>query len=89
MSRQERDPIWDALKEHSKSKFNADRKGFMADAVKKDDGNWTKHTEYHWSRTVDGHRLDYWPSRKKYQYKGRIKRGDVMKVIKLASAGNG
>jgi len=58
----DRDPIWDALKEHSKSKFDADRERFMAQAIEHDDGGWTKHTEYHWSRTVGGKRLDYWPT---------------------------
>ena len=71
----ERDPIWDALKEHSRAKFDADRARFLADAKSADDGGWTKHTEYHWSRIVDGHRLDYWPSRKKYRFKGKTRRG--------------
>ena len=80
----DRNPIWDAMKEHSKDKFNRDRAAFMAKAIKEDDGGWIKHTEYHWSRTVAGERLDYWPSRKKYQYKGKVKRGDVMKIVRGA-----
>lgn len=78
-----RDPIWDDLKEYSKAKFDADRKRFMEDASNEDDGGWTKHTEYHWSRTVAGHRLDYWPSRRKYAYRGKVRRGDVMKVVRV------
>lgn len=72
-----RDEIWDALKEHSKSKFDADRARFLEEAKdpRNNDGGWTKHTEYHWSRMVDGHRLDYWPSRKKWQYRGKVRRG--------------
>lgn len=77
-----RDPIWDALKKHSKGKFDADRAKFLADAQQDDDGGWTKHTPYHWSRILNGHRLDYWPSRKKYQYRGKVKRGDVNALIK-------
>lgn len=77
----DRDPIWDALKTRSKEKFDADRARFMADAIGADDGGWTKHTDYHWSRTVAGHRLDYWPSRKKYQFKGIVLRGNVMAFI--------
>lgn len=77
-----RDPIWDALKERSKSKFDADRERFMAQAVEQDDGCWTKHTQHHWSRTVGGKRLDYWPSRKKWQYEGRVQRGDVQAFIR-------
>ena len=78
----DRDPIWDAMKSHFKEKFDSDRNRFMADAIAKDDGGWNKHTEYHWSRTVAGRRLDYWPSRKKWQYQGRVMRGNVLAFIK-------
>jgi hypothetical protein len=81
----ERDPVWDALKERSKQKFDADRARFMAKAQADDDGGWTKHTDWHWSRMVDGHRLDYWPSRKKFQYQGRVMRGDVMRIVRRSS----
>jgi hypothetical protein len=77
-----RDPIWDAMKQHSREKFNADRARFLAQAQTDDDGGWTKHTEYHWSRCVNGERLDYWPSRKKFQWRGKVQRGDVMKIVK-------
>ena len=80
----DRDPIWDALKAHSKEKFNADRAAFMAQATANDDGKWTKHTEHHWSRHVSGDRLDYWPSRKKFQFRGRVQRGDVLAFIAKA-----
>lgn len=78
----DRDPVWDAIKEHAKSKFDADRAKFLGEAQANNDGNWTIHTEYHWSRTVAGERLDYWPSRKKWQFKGSISRGDVQRFIK-------
>lgn len=77
----DRDPIWDALKAHKQGKFDADRARFLAQAQADDDGGWTKHTQYHWSRIVAGQRLDYWPSRKKWQYAGRVQRGDVRKFI--------
>ena len=67
--------FWQALKERAKKKFDDDRKNFMTQALLDDDGGWTKHTQWHWSRIVDGQRLDYWPSRKKFQYKGTIHRG--------------
>lgn len=35
-----------------------------------DSSGWTVHTEHHWSRDLNGSRLDYWPSRNKFQYKG-------------------
>lgn len=78
-----RDPIWDALKEHSRDKFNADRAQFMAEAHERNDGGWTIHTDTHWSRMVAGHRLDFWPSRKKFQYRGKVRRGDVFKFIAI------
>jgi hypothetical protein len=77
----DRDPLWDALKQHSQEKFNADRARFMAQAQAADDGQWVKHTPHHWSRTVAGQRLDYWPSRKKWQFAGRVQRGDVQQFI--------
>ena len=70
----ERDPIWDDLKRHSKDKFDADRAEFMKDAEDSDDGGWTKHTEHHWSRKINGENLDYWPTRKKYQWRGKVRR---------------
>ena len=76
-----RDEFWDALKAHKKEKFDADRAAFLTKAVADDDGKWTKHTDFHWSRTVAGKRLDYWPSRKKFQYNGKVMRGDVYKFI--------
>ena len=78
--------IWSALKEHKKAKFDADRERFLKEANANNDGGWTIHTDYHWSRTVSGQRLDYWPSRKKWQYKGRISRGDVQQFIKKLEA---
>lgn len=46
-----------------------------------DPTGWTQHTEHHWSRTLDGKRLDYWPSRNKFQYEGRVMAGDVRAFI--------
>jgi hypothetical protein len=77
-----RDPIWDALKSHSKEKFDSDRATFLKQAQSDDDGGWTKHTEFHWSRMIGGERLDYWPSRKKFQWRGKVQRGDVMKIVR-------
>jgi hypothetical protein len=83
-----RDPIYDATKQHFKEKFDADRARFMAEAVAADDGGWTKHNEHHWSRDVQGHRLDYWPSRKKFQFKGKVRRGDVMAIVRMTASRN-
>jgi len=42
---------------------------------------WLKHTDYHWSRFLNGERLDYWPSRNKWQYQGRVMCGRVEDFI--------
>ena len=76
------DGFWAALKAYKKEKFDADRKRFLAAAESVDDGGWTKHTEFHWSRMVNGERLDYWPSRKKFQYRGKVMRGNVNRILK-------
>jgi hypothetical protein len=78
-----RDEIYDIMKEHSKSKFDGDRSRFLVGAINKDDGKWTKHTQFHWSRMVAGKKLDYWPSRRKFQYDGTVRRGDVLKFLNL------
>lgn len=85
-----RDPIYDVMKSHSKKKFDEDRKRFLEEAKDSsvNDGGWTIHTEFHWSRMLDGHRLDYWPSRKKFRYRGKVRRGDVNKLI-AAKGGKG
>lgn len=77
--------IWQDLKACKKAKFDADRARFLADAQAADDGGWTKHTQWHWSRVVNGERLDYWPSRKKYMFRGKVKRGNVMQIVKHAA----
>lgn len=50
-------------------------------AEKSMDG-WTVHTQFHWSRTLNGSRLDYWPSRNKFQYNGWVMVGDVAGFIR-------
>ena len=46
-----------------------------------DPTGWTIHTEHHWSRTLNGKRLDYWPSRNKFQWQGKVMTGDVLTFI--------
>lgn len=43
---------------------------------------WHLHTEWHWSRSLNGERLDYWPSKRKFRYKGETMTGDVEGFIK-------
>ena len=74
---------FEAIKSYTKDKFDSDRKRFLSDAILSDDGQWLKHSEFHWSRNINGSRLDYWPSRRKFQFKGKVRRGDVYSLINL------
>ena len=60
----------------------ADKERKALNFSKADPTGWTKHTEYHWSRKLNGKRLDYWPSRNKFQYEGRVMCGDVQGFIR-------
>lgn len=82
-----RDPIYDDMKQMSQEKFNKDRQTFMDKALENDDGGWVKHTKWHWSRFVDGDKLDYWPSRNKFQFRNKVQRGDVYAFIKEVANG--
>jgi hypothetical protein len=76
---------FDDIKVYTKGKFKADCIRFLNDAIENDDGGWEKHTEFHWSRIVAGKKLDYWPSRKKFQYLGKVRRGDVLAFVERKS----
>jgi hypothetical protein len=41
---------------------------------------WTVHTPVHWSRTLLGERLDYWPSKKKFRWRGKNRFGTVEEI---------
>lgn len=84
-SNSHRDPVYDAMKNHGQQKFDADRSRFMAAALAEGVEGWTIHTAFHWSYMLNGSKLDYWPSRKKWQYKGKTHRGDVRKFIATRS----
>lgn len=47
----------------------AHRASMLAQA---DTEGWTRHTEYHFSRTFDGQRLEWWPSGGKAKWQGRM-----------------
>lgn len=67
--------VFDAMREMDK-----ERKA--KNLAKADPEGWKKHTDYHWSRILDGKRLDYWPSKNKFQYEGRIHTGGIEGFIK-------
>lgn len=64
-----------ALKEYRKKQ----RKNNLESANSE---GWRIHTEYHWSRMLNGKRLDYWPSRNKFQYENKVMCGGVEGFIR-------
>ena len=62
--------VFDMMREH-------DRKRRQANLNRADPTGWKIHTDYHWSRTLAGSRLDYWPSRNRFMWRGRVMTGDV------------
>lgn len=65
--------------------FNKERKKRNLETANKE--GWTIHAEYHWSRMLNGKRLDYWPSRNKFQYDGKVMCGDVSGFIRKRRIG--
>ena len=43
--------------------------------------HFTKHTEYHYSTTLNGQRLDWWPSTSRWQYKNEVIYGGVKELL--------
>lgn len=66
--------IFNALRERDKERRHRN----LAAA---DPSGWTLHTDTHWSQMLNGKRLNYWPSRNKFQYEGRVMTGDVVGFI--------
>lgn len=70
--------IFDAMKEHNVQRKARNLKQHSeAETIA-----WVKHTEFHWSITVAGKRLDFWPSRNKFQWNGKVMVGDVYGFIR-------
>lgn len=70
--------MWNAHKEAGKERKarNLERAEKQQWLVK-----WTEHSPWHWSCKLAGKRLDYWPSRNKWQYDGRIMTGNILGFI--------
>lgn len=49
-----------------------------------DPTGWRHPSPYHWQRDLHGDLLDYWPSKRKWRWRGRIQTGDVQKFIREA-----
>lgn len=52
--------------------------------AKADTTGWTEHTPYHFSRTINGERIEWWPSGGKVKYQGKMVYGHK-KIEKLFS----
>lgn len=68
--------------EYFKEHREWDRERKKRNLAKADPEGWHKHGEYHWSRDLLGHKLDYWPSRNKFMWKGKVHTGDVVGFIR-------
>jgi hypothetical protein len=44
---------------------------------------WTKHTDWHYTRIVDGNVLSFWPSTSKFQYRDKVYNGGLPKMTKF------
>ena len=65
---------FDLMKEERQKKRGERRMSFEETYT---DKGWTRLHETHYSRTVNGERLDYWPGPKKWRYKNKTMFGDV------------
>ena len=47
--------------------------------------DWVEHTDVHWSTTLQGDRLDYWPSTTRFRWRNRSYQGGVEGFIRKRS----
>ena len=73
---------WGDMGDFWRDMRTSDKKRRYDNLSKADPVGWVKHTDYHWSRVLNDNRLDYWPSRNKFQYQGKVYCGDVVGFIK-------
>lgn len=66
--------VFDILKKERQEKRGKRRMEFEDNYAEL---GWTRHSETHYSRTVNGKRLDYWPGPKKWRYNNKTMGGDV------------
>lgn len=60
---------------------------YMEKELQRDDGLWFKHSRWHWSRYVADKRVDFWPSKSKFQVDGKVRQGDVYEAMRLLAEG--
>jgi hypothetical protein len=80
----ERDDDWGALKAMRKE-AQVHRSQLRSEWEQKFDRGelvgWTRFSETHYRFVLNGLPLDYWPGKKKWQYQGKIHKGDVLGFI--------
>lgn len=73
---------WRAIGDMRKARKTANLEAANSDG-------WKVHTDYHWSRTLNGLRLDYWPSTTRFKFDGRYYTGGIDGFIKKRTKAEG
>lgn len=66
------------MREHDRQR----RQRNLENAYASGTDGWTVHHETHWSRMLQGHKLEYWPSKNKWRWLNKTYTGDVHGFIK-------
>jgi len=70
--------LWRAFKHHNHKRKESN----LVKAEQSELANMmVHHTQYHWSMQLVGKHLDYWPSKNKFQYDGRIHNTDIQGLL--------
>lgn len=66
-----------------REKRNKKRVANLEDAVKHAEG-WNKYTFFHWYKSINGIKIDWWPSTRKAMFNGVVYRNvmDINELIK-------
>ena len=71
-----------------KSMKEADKERRVNNLENADLSGFTRHDTYHYSCYLQEKRLDYWPSKNKWMWKGKIYHGKVQEFIKKRGGKN-
>lgn len=63
-------------------KADAERRYENLEKAKQSALPWKKHTDYHWSLTLQHDRLDYWPTKNKFRWRNTMYYGGVEGFIR-------
>lgn len=68
-------PCFEAMKAHDKERR-------QINYARADPKGWKIHCDTHWSQKFLGDRIDYWPTRNKFRWRGVTHHGDVVGFMK-------